>query len=84
MSAFRSHLWHSPRFLPCPLLYVIYASKLFNVIERHLPDALCYADDSHLYLSFRPADGLSSQTDAIQAMERCIEDGTGWLAIVFY
>ena len=54
-----------------PLLYVIYASKLFNIIERHLPDAHCYADDSQLYLSFRPADGLSSQTDAIQAMERC-------------
>ena len=29
-----------------PLLYVIYASKLFNVIERHLPDAHCYSDDS--------------------------------------
>ena len=58
-----------------PLLYVIYASKLFNIIERHLPDAHCYADDSQLYLSFRPADGLSSQTDVIQAMKRCIYKG---------
>ena len=41
-----------------PLLYVIYASKLFNIIEQHLPDAHCYADDSQLYLSFRPANGL--------------------------
>ena len=57
-----------------PLLYVIYASKLFNIIERHLPDAHCYADDSQLYLSFRPADGLSSHTDAVRAMERCIDD----------
>ena len=62
-----------------PLPYVIYASKLFNIIERHLPDAHCYADDSRLYLSFRPADGLSSQTDAIQAMERCIEDIRHWM-----
>ena len=62
-----------------PLLYVIYASKLFNIIERHLPDAHVYADDSRLYLSFRPADGLSSQTDAIQAMERCIEDIRHWM-----
>ena len=31
-----------------PLLYVIYASKLFNIIEQHLPDAHCYADDSQL------------------------------------
>ena len=59
--------------------FVIYASKLFNVIERHLPDALCYTADSHLYVSFRPADGLSSQTDAIQAVERCIEDIRHWM-----
>ena len=64
-----------------PLLYVIYSSKLFNIIEQHLPDAHCYADDSQLYLSFRPADGLSSQTDAIQAiiMVRCIEDIRHWM-----
>ena len=62
-----------------PLLYVIYASKLFNIIERHLPDAHCYADDSQLYLSFRPADGLSSQIDAIHAMESCIEDIRHWM-----
>ena len=36
-------------------------------------------DDSQLYLSFRPADGLSSQIDAIQAMERCIEDIRQWM-----
>lgn len=53
--------------------------KLFNIFERHLPDAHCYADDSQLYLSFRPADGLSSQTYAIQAMERCIEDIRHWM-----
>ena len=62
-----------------PLLYVIYASKLFNIVERHLPDAHCYADYSQLYLSFRLADGLSSQTDAIHAMERCIEDIRRWM-----
>ena len=62
-----------------PLLYVIYASKLFNIIEWHLPDAHCYADDSQLYLSFRLADGLSSQTDAIQGMEKCIENIRHWM-----
>ena len=29
-----------------PLLYIIYSSKLFNIIERHLPNSHCYADDS--------------------------------------
>ena len=57
-----------------PLLYIIYAAKLFKVIEHHFTDVHCYADDAQLYLSFRSADGLSSQIDVIQAMERCIED----------
>ena len=52
-----------------PLLCVIYALKLFDIIERHLPDALCYADNSQLYISFRLTYGLSSQTYAIQAMD---------------
>ena len=65
-----------------PLLYIIYASKLFNIIERHLPHTHCYTDDSQLYLSFTPADVLSSQTDAIQAMERCIENIWHWMGIV--
>ena len=39
----------------------------------------CYADDSQLYQSFRSADGLSSQTDAIHAMERCTEDIRHWM-----
>ena len=62
-----------------PLLYIIYASKLFKIIEHHLTNAHCYADDTQLYLSFRPADRFSSQIDAIQAMERCIEDIRHWM-----
>ena len=34
---------------------------------------------TQLYLSFRPADGVSSQIDVIQAMERCIEDIRHWM-----
>ena len=63
-----------------PLLYIIYAAKLFlKIIEHHLPDAHCYADDTQVYLSFLPADGLSSQIDVIQPMERCIEDIRHWM-----
>ena len=28
-----------------PLLFVVYASKLFEIIQAHLPDAHCFADD---------------------------------------
>ena len=56
-----------------PLLYIIYSSKLFNIIERHLPNSHCYADDSQIYFSFNPSD-LSTQQDAITAMQNCIDD----------
>ena len=37
-----------------PLLFSAYASKLFQVIKNHLPNAYAYADDTRLYLSFKP------------------------------
>ena len=44
-----------------------------------MPICAISVDDSQLYLIFRPADGLLSHTDAIQAMERCIEDIRHWM-----
>ena len=37
-----------------PLLFTIYASKLFDVIKVHLPTVHCYPDDTQLYVSFSP------------------------------
>ena len=37
-----------------PLLFVVYASKLFEIVQDHLPNAHCFADDTQLYLSFGP------------------------------
>ena len=51
-----------------PLLFAVYASRLFDIIEHHLPNIRCYADDTQLYLSFRPDDSISCQT-AVAAME---------------
>ena len=61
-----------------PLLYVIYSSKLFNIIERHPPNSHCYADDSQIYFSFK-SDDLSSQQDAITALKNCIDDICSWI-----
>ena len=56
-----------------PLLFIIYASKLFDVIEKHLPVSHCYADDTQLYIAFCPTEERG-ESDAVYAMERCIEE----------
>ena len=61
-----------------PLLFVIYASKLFRVVEDQLPHAHCYADDTQIYLSFKPINN-TSQEDAVRVMECCIEKIRRWL-----
>lgn len=37
-----------------PLLFTLYAFKLFEVVKRHLPSGHDYADDTQLYLAFKP------------------------------
>ena len=61
-----------------PLLFVIYASNLFKVVEKHLPTTHCFADDTQLYLSFKP-DDTTSQNDAINAMNKCVDDLRNWM-----
>ena len=61
-----------------PLLFTMYASKLSDIIKGHLPRAHAYADDSQLYLSFKP-DNTSSQSNAVDAMERCIRAIRCWM-----
>ena len=56
----------------------MYSSKLFDVIQTHSPDSLCYADDTQLYLSFKPG-SVVNQEVAILAMENCIKDIRTWM-----
>ena len=61
-----------------PLLFILYTSKLFNIVERYLPDVHAYANDTQLYLSLRP-DSDAEQVAAVETMQRCIEDIRQWM-----
>ncbi len=62
-----------------PLLFTIYASKLSDVIEKHLPISHYYADDTPLYIAFRRTEERG-ESDAVIAMERCVEDIRLWMS----
>ena len=62
-----------------PLLFLIYTSKLFKVVEDQLPHVHCYADDMQIYLSFKPISN-TSQEDAVRVMACCIEKIRRWLS----
>ena len=55
------------------LLFLLYSSKLFKIISRHLPSVHAYADDTQLYLSFKAGDDVNEKS-AIAAMEACVLD----------
>ena len=60
------------------VIVLIYTSKRFKIVEHYLPDAHCFADDTQLYLTFKPL-GNTAQADAIQAMEKCIDAVRKWM-----
>ena len=62
-----------------PLLFTVYASALFDVVEKHLPNVHCYADDSQLYISFSPK-AHSGQADAVAAIKDRIQDIRHWMS----
>ena len=61
-----------------PLLFTLYASKLFDVVESHLPNVHAYAGDTQLYISFKP-EGSAAETDAVDALQTCIRDIRTWM-----
>ena len=61
-----------------PLLFTLYASKLLEVIKHHLLSAHAYADDTQLYVSFKP-DYIASEAKRFSIMEKCIRAVRAWI-----
>ena len=47
-----------------PILFTLYVSRLFSIISQHLPSVHGYADDTQIYLSFRPC-SIHSEIKAV-------------------
>ena len=62
-----------------PLHFVVYASKLFEIKQMHLPDAHCFADGTRLYLSLIKTNSQTVQVETVYAMEKCISDLRKWM-----
>ena len=54
------------------------ASFLIKIVESHFPNPHCYADDTQLYITFRPGNDME-ETAALTAMESCIADISEWM-----
>lgn len=61
-----------------PLLFTLYTSRLFQIVQSHLPDVHCFADDTQLYISFRPNDTID-ESSALNALESCVDDIHSWM-----
>ena len=51
-----------------PVLFILYVAGLFKIIDKHLPNAHTYADDTQIYHLFRPDTSLS-QDAALKSIE---------------
>ena len=58
-----------------PLLFNAYVAPLTTVLQKHNIRRHLYADDTHLYITFRPTD----HTIALVRMEACVQDAKAWL-----
>ena len=56
-----------------PVVFLGYLSSLYDIIERHTPSIAGYADDTQLYLSFKPSDP-ETENKAVREIEDCIKD----------
>ena len=60
-----------------PLLFTLYTATLITNVQKNFPEISChcYADDTQLYVSFRP----DAQEQSISNLEACVDYIRGWM-----
>ena len=61
-----------------PILFTIYTQSLGNILKAHEINYHLYADDTQLYLAFKPSSPESADA-ARQQLEHCISDIRTWM-----
>lgn len=69
-----------PKAVAWDLLFVIYSSKLLNTVDKHLSNVHAYADDTQLFLAFKPGNH-ANETAAVPSIQSCIRDLQNWMLI---
>ncbi len=65
-----------------PILFGLYAHPLEDIARKHNLQFHIYADDTQLYLAFKPSNKKHPNTteEAIKRVEACIEEIKEWVA----
>ena len=61
-----------------PILFTIYTVPIGDICRRHQVEFHLYADDTQIYLSFRPSIPFSKH-DCIARIKKCIEEIGIWM-----
>ena len=62
-----------------PILYSMYTSPLTDIISKHNMNHHFYADDSQIYLSFKP-NAVGEPTPSKLRIESCLHDVNNWMS----
>ena len=62
-----------------PILYSMYTSPLTDIISKHNMNHHFYADDSQIYLSFKP-NAVGEPTTSKLRIESCLHDVNNWMS----
>lgn len=65
-----------------PILFTIYTTPLGDIVRKHGLTFHLYADDTQIYIAFKPTDVLSSE-QAMTRIERCVEEIRSWMRMNF-